>query len=105
LNLHGCLGILELCIVGVWGERFENAALRNRAVAALPDQRIQFPAQRGKVGELPFHIRQMFAGNGVHGFAGLLCLVGKIEQRPNLLYGKSEVARAPGKGKAADVPG
>jgi len=45
----------------------------------------------------------MFAGDGVHGFAGLLFLVGKIEQRPNLLDGKAKVGGAPGEGKAAHM--
>jgi hypothetical protein len=44
-------------------------------------------------------------GCGVHGFAGLLFLVGKIEQCPNLLDGKTKVAGAPREGKAADMHG
>ena len=49
------------------------------------------------------HLRQMFAGEGVHGCARLLFLVGKLEQGPNLLDGKAEVAGAPGEDKTADV--
>jgi hypothetical protein len=30
----------------------------------------------------------------LHGCAGLLFVVGKIEQRPNLFNGKAEIARA-----------
>jgi len=74
-------------------------------MATLPDERIQFTAQRGQVGQLPLYVDEMLAGYGVHGFTRPLFLVGKIEQCPNLLNGKSEVARATDEGKAADVHG
>jgi hypothetical protein len=71
----------------------------------LPDERIQFTPQRGQVGQLPLYVGKMLTGYGVHGFARPLFLVGKIEQCPNLLNGKSEIARAPDESKAADVHG
>ena len=46
----------------------------------------------------------MFVGYGVHGFAGLLFVVGEVEQRPNLLNGKAENTRAPNKGKTPNMP-
>ena len=58
-----------------------------------------------QIGQLPLHIRKMLAGYGIHGLAGLLFLVGEIEQRPNLLDGKAEVAGAPGEGEAAHMRG
>jgi len=63
-------------------------------MAALPDERFQLPAQRGKVGQLPLYVRQMFAGDGVHSSARSLLMVGQIEQRPDLLNGKAELAGA-----------
>jgi hypothetical protein len=82
---------------------FQNAAFGNGAVAALSDHRFQFPAQRGQVGQLPLHVRKVFAGDCVNRFAGLLFVVGQIEQRPDFLDGKSEVAGAAGEGEAADM--
>jgi hypothetical protein len=87
----------------VWREGFQNAAFGNGAVAALSDHRFQFPAQRGQVSQLPLHVRKVFAGDCVNRFAGLLFVVGQIEQRPDFLDGKSEVAGAAGEGEAADM--
>ena len=44
-------------------------------------------------------------GRSVNRVAGLLFLVGKIEQRPDFLDGKAEVAGAAGEGEAADMRG
>ena len=66
-------------------EGFEDAALGDRAVAALPDERLQFPSQRGKAGQLALHIREMFTGDDVNRFTGLFLPVGHIEQCPYLL--------------------
>jgi hypothetical protein len=74
-------------------------------MTAVPDHRFQLLAQRGKVGQLPLHLYQMFVGYGVHGFAGLLFVVSQIEQRSNLLNGKAKITRAPCKDKTADMLG
>jgi hypothetical protein len=74
-------------------------------VTAFPDQRFQLLAQRGKVGQLPLHLDQMFVGYGVHGFARLLFVIGQIEQRSNLLNGKAQIARPSCEDKTADMSG
>jgi hypothetical protein len=80
------------------GEGFENAAIRNRAMTALPEKGFQFPAQGSKVRQFPFHVRQMLTGDLVHGLAGLFFLIGKIQQCSNLVDGKTEVAGPSRKG-------
>ena len=74
-------------------------------MAALSDDRLQFPTQRAEMGQLPLHLGQMFPRDSVHGFAGLVFLVRQIEQRPDLLDGKAKVAGAARKREAADMRG
>ena len=90
---------------GCRGKGVNDATIRDRSVTALPNKGIQFPPQRRKIGQLSLHVGKMCAGYGVHRFAGLLFVVGKIEQRPNLLNGKTEVTRPPCEGEAADMAG
>jgi hypothetical protein len=89
----------------LWGEGFKDTTLGHRAIATLPYQGIQLPAERDKSGQFSFNVGEMLAGESVHGFTGLLLLVGQAEQRPNLFDGKAQIPRAPGKGKAADMRG
>jgi hypothetical protein len=86
-----------------WGQGFDDAALANLATAALSDHGLQFPPQCGKGNQLPLHVRKMLASDHVHGFTGLFFLVGEVEQRPDLLDRKTEIAGATGEGKAADM--
>ena len=72
-------------------------------MAALPDHQFQFAAQGRQIGKLAFDLAQMRAGNRIHGLAGLLPVVGKGEQRADLLDRKAELARPPREGQAAHM--
>ena len=58
---------------------------------------------RLQVGDLPVHLAQVLAGDGVHRVAGTLAVLGQIEQGTDLLQREAEVPGAPDEAQAAEV--
>jgi hypothetical protein len=70
----------------LWGESFKDATLGNRAVTALPNQRVQFPPQCREVGQFALHIRKGARGRsrprlrGIEQIRALLDLADRKEK-------------------------
>ncbi len=75
-------GLLDLCNRS---KRLDNTALCNGAVLALIDKLTQFGTKRFKVRQLALNLRQVNAGYPVYLDAGLLPVVGKPQQLPDLI--------------------
>jgi hypothetical protein len=84
-------------------ESLNDPTFANRAVTALPDQRVQLAAQRREIDQLALYLRQVCARDEIDRLAGPILLVGEIKQRPDLLNRKTEIARAPRERKAAGM--
>lgn len=75
-------------------ERFDDAAIRDRAATALRDHPIELAAQRTKIGNLPINLMPMRACDRIDRIARPASIVRKIQQRADLIERKAEVARA-----------
>jgi hypothetical protein len=84
-------------------EGLDDAALGNGAVAALADDHFQLAAQGRQIGKFAFDLAEMRTRDRIHSVAGLFLVVGEREQCADLLDGKTELARPPGKGQAAHM--
>lgn len=84
-------------------QRLDDAALRDRAVPAAVDPVAQRALHGAKVADLALHLRQMLARDRIDVSAVALALVGKVEQRPDLVECEAQVARAPDEAQAAEM--
>lgn len=50
------------------GKRIDDAAIRNPATQALPDQCVQLATQCLKIGDFAIHFVKMFARDDINGF-------------------------------------
>jgi hypothetical protein len=69
-------------------QRLKDAALGNRTWRHCPMSEFQLSPQRFQVGQLTLHVRQTLSRDSGYGFTRLLFLIGKVEQRWDLLDGK-----------------
>ena len=63
-------------------------------MAALPDERVQLPAQRLEVSDLSVHLAQVLPGDAVHSLARSVAVLGEVEEGADLFQGKAEISGA-----------
>src|SRR5690606_4530177 len=76
-------------------ERLDDAALGDRASAALADDAVQLMAQSLKIADLSLHLHQVLARDGIDRIAGPVALIGKPEEIAHLLDRETQIARPP----------
>ena len=78
----------------MWREGFDDAAIGDDAAAALVDHPVEFGLERLQVGDLALDLGAMLLGDCIDRRAGLVAVVGKREQRPDLIERETEIAGA-----------
>src|SRR5262249_40261290 len=85
------------------GQNLDHAALGDAPFPALRDHPLELAAQRGERVDLPLHLGEMRAGDGVGLGAALLRTIAEREQLADRLERKSELARMANEGEALEM--
>jgi hypothetical protein len=76
--------------LGVIVKNLDHVAISDPPTLALPDHSSQLGLQGPQALDTPLNFNQLFAGNGIGGFARLIELIGEAQQIPDGIQGEPQ---------------